>query len=291
MLKKTLTFLILLLLVSSALLAQGKAKVRIAVVDFENRSTWHWWGDRLGEAAADVFVTDLLDTGKFSVIEREKLEAVLREQNLGASGLVTPETAVRVGKLLGVQYILTGSVTEFAISQTGGGFRGVGVKVTTGKVVLNARLVNTTTGEIELAKEADNNKRLVGAHVKGARFYQNYDYGLAHEVMHPAVEKVVEQISVKVGDLSTLVAKGKVIKVSEAGVYINIGANYGVQLGDVFEVIRKGEELVDPDTGLSLGAEEEKVGTIEVIKIEEKYAVCKIVSGEPQANDTIKKKQ
>ena len=291
MLRRGIIPLILILIISSLLFAQGKAKVRIAVVNFENKSHWYWWGDRLGEAAADVFVTDLLDTGKFSVIEREKLETVLKEQNLGASGLVTPETAAKVGRLLGVQYILTGSITEFAISRTGGGFRGFGVGVTTGKVVLNARLINTTTGEIELAAEAANKKRLVGARVKNASFYQSYNYGLANEVMHPAVEKIVAKIVEKVGNLSQLSVKGKVIKVSGANLYINIGSNWGVKVGDVFEVFRKGEELIDPDTGLPLGAEEEKVGEIEVVKVKEKYAVCRILSGSPQAKDTIKKKK
>ncbi|MCD6450888.1 MAG: hypothetical protein J7L64_00775 [Acidobacteria bacterium] len=291
MLRRSIIPLILILIISSLLFAQGKAKVRIAVVNFENKSHWYWWGDRLGEAAADVFVTDLLDTGKFSVIEREKLETVLKEQNLGASGLVTPETAAKVGRLLGVQYILTGSITEFAISRTGGGFRGFGVGVTTGKVVLNARLINTTTGEIELAAEAANKKRLVGARVKSASFYQSYNYGLANEVMHPAVEKIVAKIVEKVGNLSQLSVKGKVIKVSGANLYINIGSNWGVEVGDVFEVFRKGEELIDPDTGLPLGAEEEKVGEIEVVKVKEKYAVCRVLSGSPQAKDTIKKKK
>ncbi len=136
--------LILLVLIavffSSMLFAQGK--LRVAVVDFENKSTWHWWGDRLGEAAADVFVTDLMDTGKFTLIEREKIDAILAEQQLGASGAVTSQTAAKIGKLLGVDLILTGSITQFSVSSTGGGFRGIGGKVTTGKVVLQARLVN-----------------------------------------------------------------------------------------------------------------------------------------------------
>ncbi|HEX9701174.1 MAG TPA: CsgG/HfaB family protein, partial [Acidobacteriota bacterium] len=50
--------------------APSQEKVRIAVMNFENNSQWHWWGNRLGEAAADELVTQLFQTGKFSVVER-----------------------------------------------------------------------------------------------------------------------------------------------------------------------------------------------------------------------------
>lgn len=96
----------------------AQAKIRIAVSNFENNSTWSWWGDNLGRAAADELATQLVQTGKFTVIERAQLDAILREQNLGASGAVTPATAAKVGKLLGVQLLLTGSITAFSIKRT-----------------------------------------------------------------------------------------------------------------------------------------------------------------------------
>ena len=91
------------------------AQTRVAVLNFENNSTWGYWGDRLGEAAADELVTQLFRTGAFSVIERSQLAAVLAEQDLGASGAVDPATAARIGQLLGAQLILTGSITQFSI--------------------------------------------------------------------------------------------------------------------------------------------------------------------------------
>src|SRR5437867_3459567 len=89
--------------------AAGK-KIRVAVMNFANNSTWTWWGDHLGEAANDEFVTQLVNSGQFSVIERAQLAAILQEQGLGASGAVQPSTAAKIGKLLGVQLIFTGSI-------------------------------------------------------------------------------------------------------------------------------------------------------------------------------------
>jgi len=272
---------------ASVLSAQGK--LRIAVVKFENKSTWHWWGDKLGEAAADVFVTTLMDTGKFSLIERERVDEILKEQDFGASGAVTSQTAAQIGKMLGVDLILTGSISQFSVSKTGGGIGRISLGVTTGKVVIQSRLVNTTTGEIIVAAEEQNKKKLVGARYKGANFQQNFNAGLANEVMHPAVEKMVVKIVNKTAGLTPATPTGRVVKVEGKKVWINLGMNAGLTVGDEFEVIRKGDELIDPDTGISLGAEEEKVGKIVVTEVKDKYSIGTVQSGGVKAKDFLKK--
>jgi len=284
---------ILLFMVLVPLVHAG-GKLRVAVVQFENKSTWHWWGNRLGEAAADVFVTDLMESGRFTLIEREKVNAVLAEQNFGASGRVSAATAAKIGKMIGAELILTGSVSQFSISRTGGGISRLQVGVTTGKVVLQARLVNTTTGEIVVAAEEDNKKTLIGARYKSLNFKQNFDYGLAHEVMHPAVEKMVGKIVDRTKGMKSSTPapkphRGRVIKVEGDNVWINLGSNSGIEIGDEFDVYRKGEELIDPETGLSLGAEEEMVGKIVVTEVKAKYSIATVQNGSVLAKDYLKK--
>ena len=97
----TLALAVACLLGPALAMAQSTEKVRIAVMNFENNSTWSYWGDNLGRAAADELVTQLFQTGSFSVIERAQLDALLAEQNLGASGRVDQSTAARIGQLLG----------------------------------------------------------------------------------------------------------------------------------------------------------------------------------------------
>jgi len=99
-------------------------KVRVAVMNFENNSTWSYWGDNLGAAAADELTTQLFRSGESSVIERAQLDAILAEQDLGASGAVNASTAAQIGQLLGVQLILTGSITQFSIERQSGRFWG-----------------------------------------------------------------------------------------------------------------------------------------------------------------------
>lgn len=275
-----------------------KGKIRVAVLDFENNSTtcgW-WWCTRehLGRAAADQLVTHLVKTGKFSVIERDKLDLVLKEQSLGASGAIDPRTAVQLGKLLGVQLILTGSITKFSIKETKAriGPLGVGGRFGEAESALDVRLINTTTGEIMLVASGKGKKRFGGASIKGIDFSQDFNRGIVDEALRPAVEKTVKEIVDHYDELAEIEAAagpslGKILDVSGPSmIIIDMGQNAGVNVGDRFKVERVVKEIRD-DYGELLDVLKETVGEIEVIKVLSKSAICKLVSGTAQKGDTI----
>ncbi|MEW6025696.1 MAG: CsgG/HfaB family protein [Planctomycetota bacterium] len=95
---------------------------RIAIIPFKDKTNQQYTKTDLGSQAVDIGITLLLNAERFDVVERERLDAVLAEQKL--VGIVDPETAARAGKILGVDLILTGAVTNFEIkhSKTGGSF-------------------------------------------------------------------------------------------------------------------------------------------------------------------------
>src|SRR5436189_6148550 len=103
--------LVLVPVLSAAPKAAGD-KPRIAVLEFKNKADNQWWFHGGAEAAQDVFVTELVKSGKFRVMEREQLEALMQEKNLTLSGDVDPKTAIKLGKLIGVNYLLTGAGTD-----------------------------------------------------------------------------------------------------------------------------------------------------------------------------------
>src|SRR5215217_2888111 len=131
--------------------AASSDKPRIAVLEFKNKADNQWWYRGGAEAAQDVFVTELVKSGKFRVVEREQLEALMKEKGLTLSGDVDPKTAIRVGKLLGVNYLLTGAVTEYGNTNVGGGGGGVFAGKKKFVAALNARIIDTSTGEIAWA--------------------------------------------------------------------------------------------------------------------------------------------
>ena len=271
--------------------AAGK-KIRIAVMNFANNSTWHYWGDNLGAAANDEFTTQLVKSGEFSVIERAQLQSVLAEQGLGASGAVSASTAPKIGKLLGVQLIFTGSITAFSIKTTGAGFGGIGGSYTKAQSTLDVRMIDTTTGEILLAASGKGDKKMGGVGIQGFNFEQQYDAGVASEALRPAIEQVTQQVLAQKGKLANLApaaGAGKVLQVKgPTQIYIDGGQEGGLNVGDTFAVYRVTEEIKDED-GNVLDTVTEKIGEIIVTKVLSKSAIAESRSGNVQQGDTYRK--
>ena len=151
-------------------------KKRIAVIDFSDEavgqhSGWH----NPGHGMADMLVTVLTKSGKFTMIERQKLDQIMKEQNLGMSGAINAQTAAKVGQLLGVQYIVTGSITEFGIKESKLGVGnlgsilpfggGVDTKTNTARVACDVRLIDVSTGEIIKSEKGEGEESSTGVNV------------------------------------------------------------------------------------------------------------------------------
>jgi curli biogenesis system outer membrane secretion channel CsgG len=140
--------------------AQGAKpkRVAVAVMDFDYGTVDNWWGQYdIGKGMADQVVDELVNDGTFRVIERKKLDTVLAEQDFSRSDRADPSAAKlsKVGKVLGIKYIIAGSITKFATESRGGAVRvkgiGIGAKKAKSEVNLTARMIDTTTGEIMLS--------------------------------------------------------------------------------------------------------------------------------------------
>ena len=139
----------------------------VAVMDFDYGTVHHhWWGQYdIGKGMADQVVDALLEDGSFRVIERKKLDTVLAEQDFAQSDRADPSAAKlsKLGKVLGVRYIIAGSITKFGgeeKSYGGGGLikgklGGLGLKKAKTEVALTARMIDTSTGEILLSAKGE----------------------------------------------------------------------------------------------------------------------------------------
>ena len=67
----------------------------------------------IGKGIADLMVTNLVKDGSYSVIERKALDKIMAEQNFSNSDRANPTSAAKLGKLLGVDAIIVGSITTF----------------------------------------------------------------------------------------------------------------------------------------------------------------------------------
>ena len=69
----------------------------------------------IGKGIADLMVTNLVKDGSYSVIERKALDKIMAEQNFSNSDRANPTSAAKLGKLLGVDAIIVGSITTSAM--------------------------------------------------------------------------------------------------------------------------------------------------------------------------------
>lgn len=165
-----LTSLTILVVFPALSLAKGP---RIAIFDFDFAAVHKWWEGNwdIGKGISDMLVTELVNDGTYRVIERKALDKILAEQDFSTSDRANPETAAKIGKILGVKYIIVGSITTFGtdtkqVGIGGGGWSrnlglgAIGTKKTKAKVVINARMIDVDTGEIvAVAKGAGESKR------------------------------------------------------------------------------------------------------------------------------------
>ena len=103
---------------------------RLAIIYFDN-SGGEPSMDKLKKGLADMLITDLSNVRMLDIVERDKLEAILKEQKLSNSKDFDPNTAAKVGKLLGAQIILTGGYFDMM-----------------GSLRIDARFIDVQTGKI-----------------------------------------------------------------------------------------------------------------------------------------------
>ena len=130
---KSLVRLAICVVLLAALCGQAVAadyrKIKVAVLDFQQQGIFN--NQDVGKIVAEWFTTSLVETGRFEVIERRLMQQIVQEQKMGASGLLDPASASRLGKLLGVKTVVTGTVQSYERTYE-----------------LNVRLINVETGAI-----------------------------------------------------------------------------------------------------------------------------------------------
>ncbi len=294
------------LLLGTSVMAADKK--RIAVLDFEFGTVQQWWSGNwdIGRGISDLLVDELVRDGTFSIIERNRLNTVLAEQDFSTSQRADAATAAKVGRVLGVNAIIVGSITQFGTEEkstgVGGalgrwsGFGGgkVGTSKGKAKVGINARLIDVNTGEI-LAVAAGTGESARSGLLLGGFGGGRGGFGAAEIDMSSSDfrETILgEAVSAAVTNLATEVhgaepkiprvlreIRGLVADVEGTLVILNVGRGDGVQVGDTFSVHQVIRSVKDPATGEVLREITREVGRLRVDEVDERSAVGTLLSG------------
>lgn len=291
---------------------QGRKK-RVAIFDFDfatvqsNSAAVFGTNVDVGKGIADLLVRHLVQDGTYSVIERKAMDKILAEQNFSNSDRANPNSAAKIGKILGVDAIIVGSVTQFGgenqntnVGGGGGGYWGAhglggfSHKKSKAICVVDARIVNIDTAEIMgVADGKGESSRESTSLLGGGGNWHGWgggavDFGSSdfqQTIIGEAVNAAVTQMSDGlVGDAPKLQARtvtveGVVAAVDGGQVVLNVGGKAGLKVGDQLTVQRVTKEIKDPSTGQVIRRLTSPVGVIRLTDVDDISAVGTPVSG------------
>ncbi|RYV03834.1 curli production assembly protein CsgG [Shewanella sp. OPT22] len=252
--------------------------------------------NRIGKQASDILSARLTDSGKFIVLERTDAALVDQEMQPELSNAVI-ETTEKDGKkttVFGSQksvhktdsmspradYLIIGSVSEYGRATTSD----VGVfsrnKIQKAKVTVNIRLVNTKTKQVVFSQEASGEATSEASRTLGVGKTAGYDAQLDDNALSAAISKLVSNVMENLLDApwqSYLLAE-------DSGTYfMSGGKNQGIQKNDKFDVLVKGKQIKNPQTGMLVELPGKKVAEVQVIafsgKGENELSMATVTSG------------
>ncbi|HPQ25640.1 MAG TPA: hypothetical protein PLY75_11950 [Gammaproteobacteria bacterium] len=212
-------------------------------------------------------------TRKLRVLSRDQeVIADIREEQQFAQSDLAKGDAAATGELSNANYLILPKVQDFKFYRSVKPLPNFDSKYTrqdSGLLQLTAQMVNTTTGQVEtnfdLSAKFATSSQIVNT--KAGAPDSTHFTAMAKDVAAQLADQFV-----------AAVFPMKVVQRTRANqIIINRGADGGIAMGEVLEVFFAGEELIDPDTGKSLGSSEEYVGKVEVVRINPKVTYAKIV--------------
>lgn len=304
--------------------APGTRKKRVAIMSFEYgtvmTSVQAIFGSNqdVGKGISDLLVTKLVNDGNYSVIERAMLDKIIAEQNFSNSDRADSNSAAKIGRILGVDAIITGSITQFGRDDKSTTVGGGGVAAVTGRygfggvkkseakavVAVTARLIDVNTAEILAAVTGMGESKRGGTSLVGAggsgwsgggggldMSSSNFGNTILGEAVREAVDSLGAQLDAKADSLPThkIMVEGVVADATGGTLVLNVGSRSGLKVGDTLDVSRPVKTVKDPTTGKVLRTISNKIGTATVTDVDEGSATASFAGSDaPKVGDTVK---
>ncbi|MBI3470199.1 MAG: hypothetical protein HY013_02445 [Candidatus Solibacter usitatus] len=304
-------------------------KKRVAIAEFDYStvmtSVQSVFGTHMhiGQGIRAMLTSRLANANLVTIVERAKVDALMKEQDFGASNRVKQGTGARIGRIKGADVLLMGDIVVFGRDDTKKG-GGVGaalgalgpaggifgraaqvMKEDKAVVALNYRLVDSETSEIIESGEArgeskrksknwavllgkNNNAVAADSYMTSSNFAET----IIGEATMDCVNKIADLINKKVPTLAAkqVAVEARVADVSGSSLVITAGSNDGVAVGDKFEVSRVIREVKDPNTKEVLDVVTERVGDLVITTVRDKVSTGAYTGQPVKVNDMARKK-
>jgi curli biogenesis system outer membrane secretion channel CsgG len=302
----------------------AQQKKRVAIMNFDyatvqsNAAAIFGTNMDVGKGISDLLVDRLVTSGVYSVIERKALDKIMTEQNFSNSDRADPNSAAKIARILGVDAIIIGSITQFgrddqSTSVGGGalggvtrkyGIGGVARKESKAVVVINARLIDTSTAEILAVASGKGESQRSGTSLLGAggssgtaaggavdMKSSNFANTILGEAVSQSISQLASQLDQNASRLPTVKinVQGLVADATGGTLIINVGSKSGVKVGDRLQVTRKVREIKDPATGKVLRSVEDQLGVVTITEADEQSSVGAYTGTSPaKVGDVVK---
>lgn len=299
---------------------QAAKRHRIAVLDFNDAGIGSpapaapgARGD-VGKGISALLTSRLVKDGTYQVIESNQIRKILVGQNLSNSNLSDPETAAKIGHILGVDAVVVGEVTKFGRDGQGAsagksqaassGDKGAGAATIEVAVAITAEFIDTNTGQAIAsagsrgvsqrtgknlqAEAAANGGQVTAVSMESSDFAKTM-IGQATVAAVNELAKELEGESAKLPRWAPPPLRGQITDASTPNIVINVGSTAGLKVGDQMLVTRVVHVVRERVANTPVGAVEDQVGELTITSVQEDSAVGRF-SGtrSPEVGDVVR---
>jgi curli biogenesis system outer membrane secretion channel CsgG len=268
----------------------------------------------IGKGIRALLTTRVQQGGKIRIVERAKVQTVMKEQDFDASNRVKKGTGSRIGQIRGADVYVMGDIVAFGrddrdkrvglggLSRYAGPFGGikVGSKEDKAVVIIDYRMVDAETSEVIDTGEARGESKRTSKGLAGVfgtstaaggasvdMTASNFAQTIIGEATIDACDKLAAIMNSKIPGLAKhqVDIEARIADVTGSTVTLAAGANDGIAVGDRFEVFRIVSEIKDPVSGEVLDQKVEKSGELTITSVRDRIATGQY-SGGPVAPKT-----
>ena len=245
----------------------GKTTLAVGNVKFNvnKRNKWYLVDDS-ARIKTDLMVK-LNNTNRFEVLERKEIDQVLDEKTFTA---ITSGTDIdaEMQELIGADYLVILSIDDFIINTKRQEIAYVDEihERYYGIVEATIRIIDSHTGKLIGADKIRVNKKLT-------KYSKNHTKNVYGDLIDDLTSLLVSNILTRIYPIKVMAV------MADGSVYINRGQDGGLQVGATLNVMRQGESLIDPDTGIAFGSAETQVAQLRINNVETSRSKATIISG------------
>lgn len=239
--------------------AVSKIKINPSIEDAARQAGTLNSLQRVAEAIDGQLIYTLNASRKFEIKVRSDLESIFEEASLGGNAV----------DVAGSDYIIVPVIDDFQDVVQSAVFGGIGEVVEKRKIRLGmvASIYDSTSGKLIEATSFQLNNKAIEQQLQNATSSGSFSDELLRQIATSMAAKMANRVV-------DVIHPAKIIALTGKQVTINRGDGTGVSEGQEWEIFALGEEMIDPDTGESLGSSEVMVGLVSIQRVTPRFSTA-----------------